>query len=199
MKTADTSKGPGNPQVLPSALSGMLEGKSCGEECYSFWRQELGTVWKEMLRSWDTSSLKSHVWLVRLLTPWGIFHGLFLTCFRDWGYATCYVFSMRQSFVAGTSFCLIGKNMFSLALFSCLAKAVHFPWGIRLLWGQRKLIPPSAVQLAAGEECEMEGLIRYMPKGTLTTGLFSNVQLCDLQPLWKNLLCFCDACLYRIH
>lgn len=94
-----------------------------------------------MLRSWDMSSLKSRVWLVLLLTPWGIFHGLFLTCFRDWDYATCYVFLMWQSFVAGTRFCLIGKNMFSLTLFSCLAKAIHFPWGIRLLWGQRKLIP----------------------------------------------------------
>lgn len=94
---------------------------------------------EEMLRSWDTSSLKSHVWLVLL---WHL-GGFFFDLFRDWGYTTCHIFLMWQSFVASMHFCLTEKNMFSLILFSCLAKAIRFPWGIRLLWGQRKLNSPT--------------------------------------------------------
>lgn len=62
----------------------------------------------------------------------GDFSCPFLTCFRDWGYATCHVFLTGWSFVAGTHSCLTEKNMFSLTLFSCLAKAINFPC-IRLL------------------------------------------------------------------
>lgn len=45
----------GRPQVLPLGLNGMLEEVSCGEGCHSFLRLEAHAVWKEMLRSWDTS------------------------------------------------------------------------------------------------------------------------------------------------
>ena len=71
----------GRPQVLPSGLNGTLEGVSVVardvSHPHSFWRLELRAVWKEMLRSWDISCLRSRVSLVLLLTTWGIFHVLF--------------------------------------------------------------------------------------------------------------------------
>lgn len=76
----------------------------------------------------------------------GDFSCPFPTCFRVWVCATCHVFLMLQSFVAGTQFCLAGKNPFFFFSFfglpCCLTKAIHLAWGIRLLWGQGELIPP---------------------------------------------------------
>lgn len=97
-------------------------------------------------------------------------------------------------------FFLTGKYMFSLTLFSSLAKTLHFPGGIRLLWGQSKLIPPLCCSAGCWGGMWNGRINRVHSKGYPNNRSFLyNVQLCDLQPLWKNLLCFCDACLYRIH
>lgn len=119
---------------------GCWKGECCGEGCHSFWRLQLRIVWKEIQRSWDTSCLGCHDSLVLRLTAWGIFHVLFQP-FWEWVYATCYVVLMVQSFVAGTQFCLTWKSTFYMPW--CLAKVIHFAWGIRLLWGQVELIPPA--------------------------------------------------------
>lgn len=78
MKTGATARVPGKtPGVTSETKWDAGRGERCGEGCHSFWRMELHAIWKETLRSWDTSCLRAHVSLVLLLTAWGIFHVLF--------------------------------------------------------------------------------------------------------------------------
>lgn len=95
----------GSPQVLPSGPGGALWwGMS-----HSLWRMEARTG-QEMLRSWDTSCLRSCVSLGLLLTAWGILHVVFQPVLKS-GYILLVMYFFN---VAATQFYLTGKNVFAL-------------------------------------------------------------------------------------